>query len=272
MLPATALLAGMLLPVGAGQDWVRWVALAVGMALQVPIYFLSPAARRPRVLTITLPLTFAFLVGFSWILEIFFPQTETAALSRYLWLGILAGILDIILYQRPPCIDLSSPPRSRKATVEVDTEGGPWAVRADGRSAWWLTGLDPQEKLADLVASLSPSGPVSADLRDGYWRVYALQDEGDAAGPRFVLAMARSRRRMDGIVRAAGREARIGGTGMVALKLEAGEVVDAIGEEIDVLEQAGRPVPWRPIEPGPRVERKHWSLPAQPLSTTLNRD
>ena len=162
-----------------------------------------------------------------------------------------SGILDIILYQRPPRIDFSYPPRPRKATVEVDTEGDPWVVRADGRSAWWLTGLDPQEKLADLVASLSPSGPVSADLRDGYWRVYEPQGAADVTGTRFVLAMARSRRRMDGIVRTAGREVRIGGTGMAVLKLEAGKIVDALGEELDVLEQDGHPVPWRPIAPGP---------------------
>ncbi|HSV93947.1 MAG TPA: hypothetical protein VLH81_12765, partial [Desulfobacterales bacterium] len=104
------------------------------------------------------------------------------------------------------------------------------------------------------------------------WRAYEPRDEGRAAGTRFVLAMARSRRRMDGVVRADGREVRIGGTGMAVLKLEAGKVVDAVGEEIDVLEQDGRPVPWRPIAPGPRVERKRWSLPVQPLSTTLNRD
>ncbi|HSJ54254.1 MAG TPA: tetratricopeptide repeat protein, partial [Anaerolineae bacterium] len=92
VLLAAALLVGMLLPVGEGQDWIRWLALLVGVALQIPIYFLSPPQRRPQVLTITLPLTFAFLVGFSWILEIFFPPVS----ASYLWLGLVAAILFLV--------------------------------------------------------------------------------------------------------------------------------------------------------------------------------
>ena len=92
VLLAAALLVGMLLPVGQGQEWVRWLALLVGMALQVPIYFLSPPQQRPRVLTIRLPLTFAFLVGFSWILEIFFPPLS----ASYFWLGLVAAILFLL--------------------------------------------------------------------------------------------------------------------------------------------------------------------------------
>lgn len=92
VLLAAALLVGMLLPVGQGQEWVRWLALLVGMALQVPIYFLSPPQQRPRVLTISLPLTFAFLVGFSWILEIFFPPLS----ASYFWLGLVAAILFLL--------------------------------------------------------------------------------------------------------------------------------------------------------------------------------
>lgn len=186
-----------------------------------------------------------------------------------------SGILDIILYQRPPRIDFFYPVRPRAAAVMTDAEGDPWGTRAEGRTVWWLTGLDPQEKLADLVAPSAAADPVSADLRDGYWRAYepAGAARGDGWGAiRYVLAMARSRRRMDGVLRCAGREVRIGGAGMAVLKLDDGRVVDAIGEELDVLAQDGNAVPWRVIAPGPRVERKRWSLPAAPLSTTLNRD
>ncbi|MEJ2209779.1 MAG: O-antigen ligase family protein, partial [Anaerolineae bacterium] len=86
VLLAAALLTGMLLDLGEGMLWVRWVALLVGIVLQVPIYLLSPAERRSTVLAISLPLTFAFLVAFSWILELFFPP----AAPNYFWLGLIA--------------------------------------------------------------------------------------------------------------------------------------------------------------------------------------
>ncbi len=88
VLLAAALLTGMLLQVGQGMLWVRWVALLVGIALQVPIYLLSPPERRSTVLAISLPLTFGFLVAFSWILELFFPRT-----SDNFRLGLLAIFL-----------------------------------------------------------------------------------------------------------------------------------------------------------------------------------
>ena len=43
-------------------------------------------------MTISLPLTFAFLVGFSWILEIFFPPLS----ASYFWLGLVAAILFLL--------------------------------------------------------------------------------------------------------------------------------------------------------------------------------
>ncbi len=89
VLLVAALLAGMLWRVDETQLWVRWVALLVGLSLQVPVYLLSPAERRPKVLAISLPLTFAFLVGFSWILELLFPP----ATSNYFWLGLLAAVI-----------------------------------------------------------------------------------------------------------------------------------------------------------------------------------
>lgn len=98
VLLVAALLAGMLLrrdggPGGSeGSLWIRWAALLVGLGLQVPIYLSSPPERRPRVLAIALPLTFAFLVGFSWILEIFFPPAS----PNFFWLGILASLIFVL--------------------------------------------------------------------------------------------------------------------------------------------------------------------------------
>lgn len=92
VLLAGALLVGMLLGRGEAASWMRWVALLIGVGLQAPIYLLTPAERRPRVLAISLPLTFGFLVGFSWILEIFFPPAS----SSYFWLGLLASGIFIV--------------------------------------------------------------------------------------------------------------------------------------------------------------------------------
>ncbi len=86
-----ALLVGMLVRRGESVIWLRWAALAVGVALQVPIYLLSPAERRSKVLSISLPLTFAFLVGFSWVLELFFPPEAGGTIDRYFWLGLGAA-------------------------------------------------------------------------------------------------------------------------------------------------------------------------------------
>ncbi len=89
VLLVVALLVGMLWRVDETRLWVRWAALLVGLSLQVPVYLLSPAERRSKVLTISLPLTFAFLVGFSWILELLFPP----AIPNYFWLGLLATVI-----------------------------------------------------------------------------------------------------------------------------------------------------------------------------------
>jgi cyclophilin family peptidyl-prolyl cis-trans isomerase/Flp pilus assembly protein TadD len=96
VLLVAALLVGMLVRQGETALWLRWVALLVGVGLQVPIYLLSPAERRPRVLAISLPLTFAFLVGFSWILELFFPPEVGATASRYFWLGLGASLIFVV--------------------------------------------------------------------------------------------------------------------------------------------------------------------------------
>jgi cyclophilin family peptidyl-prolyl cis-trans isomerase/Flp pilus assembly protein TadD len=96
VLLVAALLIGMLVRRGETAVWIRWAALLVGVGLQVPIYLLSPAERRPRVLAVSLPLTFAFLVGFSWILELFFPPEVGATASRYFWLGLGASLIFVV--------------------------------------------------------------------------------------------------------------------------------------------------------------------------------
>jgi tetratricopeptide (TPR) repeat protein/cyclophilin family peptidyl-prolyl cis-trans isomerase len=96
LLLAAALLIGMFVRRGEDVAWIRWVALVVGVGLQVPIYLLSSPERRPRVLAISLPLTFAFLVAFSWILEIFFPPAQGSDASRYFWLGVLAAVVFVL--------------------------------------------------------------------------------------------------------------------------------------------------------------------------------
>ncbi len=93
ILLAAALLATMLWQPEGGTAWIRWVGLLVGIALQIPIYLLSPAASRPRILAISLPLTFAFMVGFLWILEIFLPTADPA---RFFWLGLGAAFVFVL--------------------------------------------------------------------------------------------------------------------------------------------------------------------------------
>jgi cyclophilin family peptidyl-prolyl cis-trans isomerase/tetratricopeptide (TPR) repeat protein len=89
VLLAATLLAAMLLRSDGGALWVRWLGLVIGAVLQVPVYLLTPPQSRSRVLTISLPLTFAFLVAFSWILEILFPPSS----ANYFWLGLLASLI-----------------------------------------------------------------------------------------------------------------------------------------------------------------------------------
>jgi cyclophilin family peptidyl-prolyl cis-trans isomerase/Flp pilus assembly protein TadD len=88
-----ALLVGMFVGRALGMTWVRWAGVLIGLLLQIPIYLFSPAERRPRVLAIALPLTFAFLVGFSWVLEILIPSAEQPDISRYFWVGLLAAVI-----------------------------------------------------------------------------------------------------------------------------------------------------------------------------------
>jgi cyclophilin family peptidyl-prolyl cis-trans isomerase/tetratricopeptide (TPR) repeat protein/O-antigen ligase len=92
LLLVSALLGGMLWRVEPSMRWARWVALLVGVMLQVPIYLLTPVQRRSAVLGISLPATFAFLVAFSWILELFFPPES----PNYFWLGLVAAVIFMV--------------------------------------------------------------------------------------------------------------------------------------------------------------------------------
>ena len=89
---AGALVAFMVWKVDLGARWVRWATILIGLVLQAPIYLLCPAERRSTVLTIALPLIFAFLVAFSWILELFAPRV----LFSPFWLGLAAALIFLV--------------------------------------------------------------------------------------------------------------------------------------------------------------------------------
>ena len=93
LLLATCLLAAMSVRQDTGSSWVVWVALLVGLGLQVPIYLLNPAERRMPILAISLPLTFAFLLAFSWLQEVIIPPPEGVDVPGHMWLGILAALI-----------------------------------------------------------------------------------------------------------------------------------------------------------------------------------
>ncbi len=79
------LLVAMLWHPKGGMAWIRWVGLLVGIALEILIYALSPAEGRSKILAISLPLTFAFMVGFLLVLEIVIP---TADPTKSFWFGL----------------------------------------------------------------------------------------------------------------------------------------------------------------------------------------
>ena len=75
-----------------GAAWLSWVVLIMGAILSAGICFLRPMERRTQVLAIFLPLTFAFLVGFVWVLEIPFPPMN----PRYFGWGLLASLIFLV--------------------------------------------------------------------------------------------------------------------------------------------------------------------------------
>ena len=87
-----ALLVAMLVGRNGGAAWVSWVALLIGAVLSASVCMLRPAERRSQVLAIFLPLTFAFLVGFVWVLEIPFPPAD----SKYFGWGLLASLVFLL--------------------------------------------------------------------------------------------------------------------------------------------------------------------------------
>lgn len=96
LLLAIALLAAMFGRGSSGRGWLVWVSLVAGLGLQAPIYLFTPPERRNRVLAISLPLTFAFLVGIAWVQEIIFPPAAGGEAPIHLWLGILAAVVFIL--------------------------------------------------------------------------------------------------------------------------------------------------------------------------------
>jgi cyclophilin family peptidyl-prolyl cis-trans isomerase/Flp pilus assembly protein TadD len=93
---AACLLAAMLVRQGMTSSWVVWLALAVGLGLQVPVYLLNPPERRVRILAISLPLTFAFLLAFSWLQEVIIPPPQGVDVPGHMWLGILAALIFVV--------------------------------------------------------------------------------------------------------------------------------------------------------------------------------
>jgi tetratricopeptide (TPR) repeat protein/cyclophilin family peptidyl-prolyl cis-trans isomerase len=82
-----ALIGAMILGRRGSAPWLSWVVLLGGAALSAAVCLFRPPGRRAQVLAISLPLTFAFLVGFVWVLEIPFPPAD----SRYFGWGIMAS-------------------------------------------------------------------------------------------------------------------------------------------------------------------------------------
>jgi cyclophilin family peptidyl-prolyl cis-trans isomerase/tetratricopeptide (TPR) repeat protein len=89
---AGALLVAMFLARDENAGWVSWLVLLVGAVLSASLSLLRPAEQRSRVLAISLPLTFAFLVGLVWILEIPFPPAN----SRYFGWGLMASLVFLV--------------------------------------------------------------------------------------------------------------------------------------------------------------------------------
>jgi hypothetical protein len=89
LLMAGAVVVGMLVPVSENNLWIRLAAILCRGRTADSYLPPEPGPRRTKVLTISLPLTFAFLVAFSWVLELFFPP----AMPNYFWLGLVAIVL-----------------------------------------------------------------------------------------------------------------------------------------------------------------------------------
>jgi len=89
---AGALLGAMLLGRNGSAPGLSWVMLLGGAVISAAVCVLRPAERRQQVLAISMPLTFAFLVGFVWVLEIPFPPAN----SIYFGWGVLASAVFLL--------------------------------------------------------------------------------------------------------------------------------------------------------------------------------
>jgi len=86
------LLTAMFLGRRGAPQWLSWGVLLAGVVIASVLVLLRPSDQRPHMLAIFMPLTFAFLVGFVWVLEIPFPPAD----SKYFGWGILASLVFIV--------------------------------------------------------------------------------------------------------------------------------------------------------------------------------
>ncbi len=70
VLLALATTALVMLRRGVAEVWLCWLGIALGVLLQVPIFLLSSDKQRRKILAISLPLVFAFVVGLAWLFEV----------------------------------------------------------------------------------------------------------------------------------------------------------------------------------------------------------
>ncbi len=85
---------------GAGPVWLSYVAMSLGILLQVPIFLLSSGEQRRKILSVGLPLIFAFVVGLAWLFQVVLEviglnvgQAEAEQFFRY---GALFAIVFIV--------------------------------------------------------------------------------------------------------------------------------------------------------------------------------
>ena len=169
---------------------------------------------------------------------------------------------------RQPRIDFQYPLSLVHAEPLIDTEGDLYGAKARNQLVYYLTGLDPQEKLVDLVRLIAKHlKTFRFDLNDAYYRIYKGNKRDF-----YLMAMAKSRKTMRGSIRIKNVQFFIQGKGMVILKFTDNNFVSAIGEDLDEFLMNGKSVKYQQLANGPIVQRKSWNIPEKPLSTSLIKD
>jgi hypothetical protein len=207
---------------------------------------------------------------------------EPFALSDYLTLArerltsfVTEGaIMDLIVYQRPTRVDYNYPVVLKSADGLIDTEGDMYGVKVKDKPVYYITGFDPQEKLAALVKACQKAPPsvlgepIQVNVVDAYWRTY----EGNAVGRPsdvYLLIMAQSRMVMHGNILVGKDYYEICGTGMLVLKYTSGKLTAALGEDLESVTLNGNPLAYKNLQSGPKVEQKRWFLAEEACGTTL---